>query len=216
MTGLIIGSLSPDFEYFLRTRVYSTFSHTWLGLFWFDLPLAIVLAFIFHLVVRDKLIDNLPAFLWKRFIVFKKFKWFDYFKNNFLFVIISASFGIATHILWDSFTHEQGQFVQRIDFLKHTFSIAGYSIPLYKLLQHLSTIAGAVIIFFAVSQLPKDEKIRSQKTIFYFWLFVIIISLLFLSIRLFTGLDYKQYGDVIVTIISGGLLGLLVASIFNA
>ncbi len=48
MTALIIGSMTPDFEYFLRLRVRSDFSHTLFGVFWFDLPLGIVLCFVFH------------------------------------------------------------------------------------------------------------------------------------------------------------------------
>ena len=59
-TGLVIGSLTPDFEYFIRMKVQSIYSHTLLGIFWFDLPLAILLAFLFHSLVRDTLFFNLP------------------------------------------------------------------------------------------------------------------------------------------------------------
>lgn len=51
-TGLIIGSLTPDFEYFLRLNLHSAYSHTIAGVFWFDLPLGIILAFLFHLIVK--------------------------------------------------------------------------------------------------------------------------------------------------------------------
>lgn len=35
MTGLIIGSLTPDFEYFIRMKIESYYSHTNAGLFLF-------------------------------------------------------------------------------------------------------------------------------------------------------------------------------------
>jgi hypothetical protein len=67
LTGLVIGSLIPDFEYFLRMRIKSNYSHTIDGLFWFDLPLGIILGYIFHYLVRDSLLNNLPIFLKSRF-----------------------------------------------------------------------------------------------------------------------------------------------------
>jgi hypothetical protein len=47
-TGLIIGSLSPDFEYFFKMSVDSIYSHSKVGLFYFDLPVTIVLALLFQ------------------------------------------------------------------------------------------------------------------------------------------------------------------------
>ena len=209
LTGLVIGSVVPDFEYFLRMRVYSSYSHTWAGLFWFDLPLTIILAFTFHSIVRDSLIENLPMFLRRRLLVFKNFNWTRHFKENILVVIASVLFGVATHILWDNFTHEQGQFVQSIDGLQNTFTIAGHSIPAYKLLQHTSTIIGGLIIIFALLQLPEDKSSAKEKSVFPFWLVVSMITLAIVAGRLLTGLDYRQYGNVIVTMITGGLIGLV-------
>lgn len=214
MTGLVIGSLAPDFEYFLRLRVYSSYSHNWTGLFWFDLPLTIILAFVFHLIVRDILIDNLPSFLSRRLLIFKGFNWTRHFKENFLVVIASILFGVATHILWDNFTHEHGQFVQSIDGLQNTFTIAGHSIAVYKLLQHSSTIIGGLIIIYALLQLPTDKNYQRENSIFRFWFLVISISFVVVAGRLLTGLDYKLYGNVIVTAITGGLLGIVITSKF--
>lgn len=212
MTGLMIGSLSPDFEYFFRMKVYSIYSHTWGGLLWFDLPMTLILAFIFHLIVRNNLIDNLPIFWFTRLEVYKNFNWKEYFTQNFIIVIISSIIGIATHILWDDFTHEQGQFVQSIAELKNTFTIAGFSIPTYKLLQHASTILGEVFVVYALLKLPKRKTILSLKSILPFWISVGFIALTIVAIRLLTGLDYKLYGNVITTLIAGGLIGLVVTT----
>jgi hypothetical protein len=212
LAGLVIGSLTPDFEYFLRMRVYSSYSHTWIGMFWFDLPLAVLLTFIFHLIVRNSLIDNLPKFIARRLHVFKTLDWSKKFKETFIVVIISILLGVATHILWDSFTHENGEFVKAFDGLKGNLTIAGYSIPVYKLLQHVSTIFGGVIIIYALFQLPSEKGYQRRKSILLYWFLVAIISLTIVAIRLLTGLDYKEYGDLIVTIISGGLVALILAS----
>lgn len=81
LTGLVIGSLTPDFEYFIRMRIKSDYSHTIEGLFWFDLPLGLLIAFIFHNIVRDSLFDNLPTFLNSRISKFKQLKWNEHFKK---------------------------------------------------------------------------------------------------------------------------------------
>lgn len=82
LTGLVIGSIAPDFEYFIRIKVQSNYSHTWFGLFYFNLPLGIILAFIFHNIVRNTLIQNTPIFLQQRFNKVISFQWNNYFKKN--------------------------------------------------------------------------------------------------------------------------------------
>lgn len=215
MTGLIIGSMAPDFEYFFRMKVYSLYSHKWTGLFWFDLPLTIILAFIFHLILRNSLVDNLPTFLNNRLIAFRDFNWTKYFKKNFLAVIISCLIGGASHILWDSFTHKNGQFVQSIDELTNTVIISGYSIPVYKMLQHFSTIVGGLIVIYSLLQFPKTKLLLKQKATLPFWVLVGLTALLIVTTRLLTGLNYKDYGDLIITIMTGTLVGLVLTSILK-
>lgn len=210
MTGMIIGSLSPDFEYFIRMRVHSSYSHSWSGMFYFDLPMTIILTFIFHLFVRDSLIDNLPIILKGRLLIYKNFNWSLYFKNNFIVIFISILFGIATHIFWDGFTHKHGQFVQIIHGLNSNFMISGHSFPVYKLLQHSSTIIGGLIVIYALLQLPMNKNCYLASSVIRYWLMICLITLITVSIRILAGLDYRQYGDVLVTIISGGLLGLII------
>ena len=74
LTGLVIGSLTPDFEYFLRMKIQSNYSHSLSGIFWFDIPLSICLAFIFHNYVRNSLFDNLPTILKSRLTNYKAFE----------------------------------------------------------------------------------------------------------------------------------------------
>ena len=134
MTGLVIGSLTPDFEYFFRMRIKSNYSHAIDGLFWFDLPLGILLAFIFHNIVRDSLINNLPTILNSRFSVFTNFDWNGHFRRNWFVVTISILSGAASHIFWDSFTHDHGYFVQNIPALQKSVDLLGRQIPILKIL----------------------------------------------------------------------------------
>jgi hypothetical protein len=212
LTGLVIGSTAPDFEYFFRLNIYSAYSHSIPGMFWFDLPLTIMLAFVFHAIVRDQLVENLPAFLTRRLLVFKNFSWTKHFKQNFLVVIISIIIGIATHLLWDHFTHQTGQFVLLIDALKNSYTITGYSIPGYTIAQHASTLIGGVIILYALMKLPADKNYVRTRSIFPFWVMVSMIALVILGIRFLTGMKPDEYGNIIITAIAGGLAGLVITT----
>ena len=195
MTSLVIGSMAPDFEYFIRMRDRSYFSHRWTGLFWFDLPLVIILAFIYHGVVRDKLINNLPGIFAKRLQLFKNFDWPSYFKKNFSVVIASAIIGTASHILWDAFTHEKGLFAADIGKLKELYAISAYHrFATYNLLQLISSIAGILIILFTLFRLPADKNYVRQISILPFWLSVVAVILIVVDTeQLFTSVITTEY-----------------------
>ncbi len=95
LTGLIIGSLTPDFEYFIRMKIQSSYSHTITGTLWFNLPLGILLCFAFHNIVKRPLIENTPNFIQSRMTI----------KQNWIIVSLSIIIGAYSHIFWDSFTH---------------------------------------------------------------------------------------------------------------
>ena len=102
LTALFIGSLAPDFEYFLRMKMYGNYSHTLEGVFVFNLPLVIALSFLYHSIVRNHFIDNLPNALYNRLAPYKAFNWSKYFAKHFMVVILSAIVGVFSHIIWDS------------------------------------------------------------------------------------------------------------------
>jgi hypothetical protein len=188
LTGLVIGSLTPDFEYFLGMKVQSNYSHTLSGVFWFDLTLGILLAFIFHNIVRNKLFYNLPTVLKTRLLVFNDFNWNYYFKKNWFVVIVSIIIGALSHIFWDSFTHDSGFFVKTIPYLKTSIDFLGIRLPIFKILQHGSTIIGAIIIVYTILKLPANKKIISHFNLRY-WGLLTVLTLTIISLKLFSGLD---------------------------
>jgi hypothetical protein len=209
LTGLVIGSLTPDFEYFLRMRTESNYSHTIGGLFWFDLPLGLLLAFIFHNIVRNSLFDNLPTQIKSRFSAFRQFNWNGHFKRNWFIVTISILIGAASHIFWDSFTHEHGYFVQTIPALQNSVDFLGGQIPILKILQHSSTLLGGLVIAFAIYRLPTNNTEKENINLKY-WTILVGLTLTIIAVRLLSGLQLKQYGNVIVTSISAGLISLII------
>jgi len=215
LTGLMIGSLVPDFEYFIRMRVYSIYSHTGKGIFYFDLPLALILAFVFHFLVRDKLIDNLPLFINRRFEKYKNFNWKDHFKRFYLSITISIIIGSFSHILWDSFTHEHGFFVEKYSFLSQEINVRSSSFPIYKLLQHSSSLLGLLIIVIVIYQIPVNYSVTTRSAAFAFWPKVITIAFIVMVIKFALELTFNQVGNLIVSGVSSVLIGLILASIIT-
>lgn len=208
LTGLVVGSLLPDFEYFLRMRIESQFSHTIPGVLWFNLPLGILITFLFHVIVRDALIDNLPSMLKSRLFVFKQFDWRGHFKENWIVVSISVIVGTVSHILWDAFTHEHGYFVEAFPVLSTMTYVLDEQIPIYRLLQHGSTFVGALVIAVVLLRLPHC-KIASKDISLKYWIILIGLSVIITALRLWIGLEYRSFGHLIATAIAAVLISLI-------
>lgn len=214
LTGLVMGSMAPDFEYFINMKIQSRYSHTIVGMFWFDVPMGVLLAFIFHDIVRNTLFSNLWLPLKKRLWVFRKFNWNSYFIKHWPVVLISILIGAGSHLIWDSFTHPTGYSVGRIPLLAHKLHLYSLHFELCNVLQHCSTLIGAIVIIYALRGLPVAEVPKSEHAMKY-WQSVILITLIVLILRLSFGLDYKLYADWIVSGLSAVMIGLILTPLIG-
>jgi hypothetical protein len=212
MTGLIVGSIVPDFEYFLRMKVMSIYSHTLLGLFWFDVPLGLIIAFIYHQIVKQTFLNHMPLFIKARCTDHIFYNWTVYFKKYWYVVIYSILIGASSHILWDAFTHDHGYFAARIDWLNQSTQIFNKTIYHFKIAQHGSTIIGAIAISYAVYMLPIRPAKAQQGTAKY-WLYISLGLALILVFKYFICAIREPMGNVIVTIISSFLLSAISVSL---
>ncbi|GAB3536701.1 DUF4184 family protein [Pontibacter brevis] len=216
MTGLIIGSMAPDFEKFIRMQAYDAYSHTWRSIFYFNLPIALILAFLFHLVVRDQLIDHLPAFLQKRFIRFKNFDWKKHFRKHYVVIILSILVGTVSHIAWDAFTHRDGLFVRWFPVLLEYMSIGPVSVGIFNFLQISFSIIGLLVVLYVLFTFP-EKRVQnlpgstSRKA--WFWVVFTLIAFVITVIRYVVGYHLSYLSNFVVVMISAGLLSLLITSL---
>ncbi|WPR72488.1 DUF4184 family protein [Flavobacterium sp. NG2] len=207
-TALIAGTMSPDFEYFFRMKMQSQISHTFIGIFILDLPLALMVMFLFHQIIKRSLIQNLPAFFQKRMYELANSNWLTYFKNNAFIVFYSFILGTLTHILWDSITHWDGFLVQRSTFLSSSL----YGIPLYSLAQHLSSLIGMICILYFFYRLPESKE-DTHLINWKYWLWSLFSTVVFFAIRLSFGIQQDEIATIVVSLISSGVLGLSVGGL---
>jgi hypothetical protein len=210
-TGLVIGALVPDFEYFIRFADHSIYSHTWQGVLWFDLPLGICLSFIFHNIVRDPLIHHLPDYLKSRLLPFKDFNWSKRFKTHWHIIIVSILIGTLSHIFWDAITHETTEVLERISFFSENINSPHQRVVIYYLFWGMNSLAGIALLIYVFLRLPVLEITHERRGTGIYWTLVAFVLLDVVSVRLLIR-SHLSFIDIVDTAIAAFLTGLLVVS----
>ncbi|MCT4605877.1 MAG: DUF4184 family protein [Marinisporobacter sp.] len=220
-TALVLGSMAPDFEYFLRFKPMGTIGHTIEGFFYLNLPLCFMIAYLFHYIVKKPFILNMPKPIDGWFHHMVNCRWAIKSIRDFFVFGYSAITGMFSHVLWDGFTHNGGMFVKRIPLLTKYICFIDYQIPVYKFFQHGSTLIGFMIIviyFYRNRDLGKRNfyHIPSKtKLVYYFSIFCITMGIsIYRMIWILEGLHLKFIGSYIVTFINSGMIGILIVSLF--
>jgi len=199
-TALIAGSMVPDFEFFFQMREVENIGHHWQGIFLFDFPIAFICCLVFHNLLRNSLIINMPALLKDRVIHVMNFDWNDYALKNKLKVTLSLSTGITSHILWDGFTHYDGMFTEMFSVLAMNIEILSFVIPVYFLLQIAFSLIGLFLICVAIIQLPKQKSDTIEKKSSGYWNRFMITVSIFLVIRLAGWPEYNSFWGVFMAV----------------
>ncbi|RZM30346.1 MAG: DUF4184 family protein [Pedobacter sp.] len=211
VTGLIVGSMVPDFEYFIRLKIESNVSHALTGLLWFDMPVGVLVCLGFHVFARRSLLRNLPAIIQQR-VPQANEQWLKYFAKHWPIVLLSLMIGASSHLVWDAFTHRHGFGVIAFPILADSSNIFGQTIPVFKLLQHSSTVIGAICIFIFVVRAPKVSPVDKGYPSLRYWLSVAAFVVILLAIKLVSS-GRTSIGDLIATATAGLCLGLLLVPI---
>jgi hypothetical protein len=157
-SALIVGTMAPDFEYFLRLAPEGRHGHSLPGVFFLTLPLAIVTLWLFHKFVKVPFVELMPACLERRLIPYTmKFRFGG--ATRFAMIVASILVGVLTHLVWDSFTHPNGRAVLQWPLLRRHVHMPFFGgAPVYKLLQYASTIFGLafLLVWLAAWYLSAD------------------------------------------------------------
>ena len=162
--AMVIGSLAPDFVYFLHGRAVPG-GHSLANLLWPNLPLCFTLYALYlalwHHTLRDFLPDCLNAAyrLPESTIAAATHKRRQTAVVLFTFVF-SALFGMITHLFLDAFTHPTGWFVQHFAPLQQPV----FALLAYKWLQYGGGVFGLGGCLLFVLRAARRHPHRSAKT----------------------------------------------------
>src|SRR6266536_1491136 len=142
--ALLLGTITPDLSYCLEQYKVDVLAHSLRGCVIFSLPVGWILVLI-SFRVGEPLVGLLPAPHRQVLLpacCHRRQPWFA--------VPLSVLIGAMTHVFWDSFTHDTGWFVERSDFLQSTlFAWNGHSFQMYRLVWHVSTWVGLLLLYRA-------------------------------------------------------------------
>lgn len=144
LSGLAMGSLSPDFGYYIGAFGVATHAHTLRGTLEVCVPSACVLLLIL-LRLRGLLVAPLPQPHRRAIECLSSPSLLS--TANIARMLVALWVGAMTHLAWDSFTHASGAMVSVIAPLRQVlFEISGRAFATYTILQHVGTLFGIVVI----------------------------------------------------------------------
>ena len=183
LAGLIIGSISPDFGYYVGYLSLLSKAHTPIGIISICVPVSLLLIVFVRLLHRYGA-ELLPTPHRQAILSITPIAITESI-SDFFCLIVSIVIGAVTHIAWDSFTHATGYARVFIPSLQiPLFTLSGKTIYLYSILQHISTAFGIVILVITyrawlvrttLAQAFQDERYDRQR-------YTILLSLFFVSL----------------------------------
>ena len=159
-SALVVGTMAPDFEYFLALKAHDRFGHDFPGVLVLTLPVALLVLWMFHSFVKVPAAALLPQRLQSkvsRYLV--KFRFWG--PGRLALIVLSILVGIATHILWDSFTHVGTYPYHHWALLRQSVDVPILGMmPCYKVFQHSSTVVGLVAVSVWLFRWYRESKPR--------------------------------------------------------
>jgi len=210
IVALAIGSVSPDFEYFIRFRLKSDYSHDLILGILFNLPIAIII----YLISKSKITEIiLKHTTQKCHTLYSNIE----YKNKWV-VFLSIILGMYTHILWDTLTHFNPFTANNFTLLSKQINFGDSQVNVYRILQHLSNLLGATVgsyLFYKKImgiETQNNSDTCARKKILYWTIVVVIISTILL-LNYLLNQYFNSIGNIVVIVISSLLISLTFTSV---
>ena len=140
LAALMVGSMAPDFAFFVPFAPYRSSTHSIAGLFWFCLPVGLLVWAVFVRWMEHPTMALLPE-AWR-----EKLTPTGAFTPRLIgLAAIGIVLGAITHLIWDSFTHSHTWATRALPTLRER-QVALGGAPLYHLLQVASSVFGLAVL----------------------------------------------------------------------
>jgi hypothetical protein len=144
-SALVIGSMAPDFRR-LTIPLGDVPEHTWSAAVLYYLPSALIALFVFHRLVKLPMISLAPR-RYQRWLLQCSPSFPFAPLSRFLGIVVVTFVGIATHLIWDSFTHANGAGLRMLGIEnKYVQFSAHYRLTMAPFLWDISTIVGLFVL----------------------------------------------------------------------
>src|ERR1700688_3085548 len=149
-TAAVIGSMVPDFGWFVPGAISRLQTHSITALVTFSLPVGLTAYWMTLLLIRPAMLEVVPDGAYERLraasvpSITRLASW--------LYAAAALLLGAATHLIWDAFTHENARGVRMFPLLTdYGPEMAGHPLHLYRWLQYGSSLVGLAVVAGALA-----------------------------------------------------------------
>lgn len=144
LSALVVGSIAPDFPYYVGVRGARPYTHSLISILWFSIPVGWLAYLGFQLLLRRPAVFLLPEPLRARLDPRPHIAAFGP-------VTLSLALGALTHVAWDTLTHRSRALARTFPFLREDLpTLWGHPLWSYRVLQNGSTLLGGAVVAVAV------------------------------------------------------------------
>ena len=151
LSAAVIGSMAPDFGWFLPYRPARFETHSLDALVTFCLPVGLAGYWLFQGLIRTPIMELLPPGAYARW------RWSetpaDYRSvKQWIWAAGGILAGAITHLVWDAFTHEGGRGVRMLPMIEEepVVHISGHSLTGMHLVQDANSLIGLIAVALVV------------------------------------------------------------------
>jgi hypothetical protein len=146
LSAALIGSMVPDFGWFLPWRPARFETHSANALLSFCLPVGLAAYWLFQRVIRRPMLELLPSAAYARWQGSSDPA--DYKSpKQWLLAACGVLAGAITHLIWDAFTHEGARGLRLFPGLEDSaVEISGHRLAGTHLLQDANSVIGVIIV----------------------------------------------------------------------
>jgi hypothetical protein len=157
LSAVVVGAVVPDFGWFSPWHMQRFETHSAQALFTFCLPVGLATYWMFQYLIKTPILEVLPDSAYARWRPLASPADFASIRQWIL-----AAFGVLagalTHLVWDTFTHENARGVRMLPWLEEPVDIGAHHMGGVRLLQDGSSLIGlAVVLGLVLYGLRRDR-----------------------------------------------------------
>jgi hypothetical protein len=147
LSAVVIGSMVPDFGWFLPWRPERFETHSAVALLTWSLPVGLATYWVFQYLIKTPVREVLPDRAYGRSLPYAPVADVGSLKQ-WLIAAVGILAGAVTHLIWDAFTHEGARGVRMVPAIDDWwFAVgAGRVVAGTRFLQDVSSLLGLVVV----------------------------------------------------------------------
>jgi Domain of unknown function (DUF4184) len=145
LPAVVVGSMVPDFRFFLPWHLQRFETHSFEALFTFCLPMGLLAYWLFEYLIKPPLMETLPdgAYLaWQAHAAPAPIR----SPRRWLLAVFGILIGAVSHLIWDGFTHEGARGVRMLTLLEEPGLGSHQRFLLLRAAQDGSSLIGLLVV----------------------------------------------------------------------